>query len=138
MCAKMHFLFWRHPFQAKLLFFQAIESVKRAFAARAGSGKPTFLYALFLENENKTVEKITGQCFPIKSKVTCKSLAHLEEKTNDLKFHLGYLCRKERSKLIINLLLSFLSSLHSLVRKNLRTTNRTTNRKKWKKRKTEE
>ena len=28
--------------------------------------------------KNKTAEKITGQCFPVKSKVTCKNLAHLE------------------------------------------------------------
>ena len=34
------------PFQRKLLFFQTIESAKRAFAASAGSRK-------FLENEKK-------------------------------------------------------------------------------------
>ena len=58
------------------LFFQTIESVKRAFAARASSGKPAFLHALFLEKENKTAVKVTGQCFLVKSKVTCKNLAH--------------------------------------------------------------
>ena len=35
--------------------------------------------------KNKTAEKITGQCFPIKSKVTCKNLAHLEAKKMALK-----------------------------------------------------
>ena len=46
--AKMHFFSWRHPFQRKILFFQTIESAKRAFAAKAGSRKP----ALFLEKQN--------------------------------------------------------------------------------------
>ena len=66
-----------------------MESVKHTFAARAASGIPAFLHALFLEKENKTAEKITGQCFPIKSKVTCKNLAHLEAKkqVNRLKYH---------------------------------------------------
>ena len=35
-------------------FFQKIESAKRAFAAMAGSEKPAFLHALFLENEKQT------------------------------------------------------------------------------------
>ena len=30
--------------------------------------------------KDKTAEKITGQYFPVKSKVTCKNLAHLEAK----------------------------------------------------------
>ena len=63
---KWSFFSWQCPFQGKLLFFQTIESAKRTFAARAGSRK-------FLENEKKTAEKITGQCFPVKSKVTCKN-----------------------------------------------------------------
>ena len=35
------------------LFFQTIESAKRAFAARAGSGKPALLHVLLLENEQQ-------------------------------------------------------------------------------------
>ena len=74
-CKHTDFSLW-HPFQTKLLFFQTIESVKCTFTARAGSGKPAFLHAFFLENENKIAEKIiTGQCFPIKSKVTYKNSA---------------------------------------------------------------
>ena len=30
--------------------------------------------------KNKTAEKIKGQCFPIKSRITCKNLAHLKVK----------------------------------------------------------
>ena len=48
----MQFFSWRCPFQRKLLFFQTIESVKRAFAASAGSRK-------FIENENKHLEIMT-------------------------------------------------------------------------------
>ena len=80
MYAKRQFFSWWCPFQTKLLFFQTIESAKCAFAAMAGSGKPAFLHALFLENEKKKAGKITQQCFPAKSNVTCKNLAHLEAK----------------------------------------------------------
>ena len=81
------FFSWRRPFQRKLLFFETIESAKRAFAARAGSRKP----ALFLENEKQnSKKKNTGQCFPVKSKVRCKNLAHLEAKKTGLKSHLRY------------------------------------------------
>ena len=31
----------------------------------------------FSKTKNKTAEKITGQCFPVKSRVTCKNLTHL-------------------------------------------------------------
>ena len=81
-CMQIHrFFSWQHPFQTKLLFFQIMESVKRAFASRAGSGKLALLHALFLENEKENSrQKFTGQCFSIKSKVTCKNLAHLEAK----------------------------------------------------------
>ena len=44
---------------------QAIESAKDAFAARAGSGKPALLHALFLGNEKQNSRKIMGQCFPV-------------------------------------------------------------------------
>ena len=78
---KHSFFFWQCPFQTKLLFFQTVESAKCAFAARAGSGKPAVLHALFLKklkaNQHK---KITGQCFLVKSKVTYKNSAHLDEK----------------------------------------------------------
>ena len=56
-----------------IILCKQIESVKCTFAARTGSRKPAFLHALFLENESQTVGKIMGQCFPIKSKVTCKN-----------------------------------------------------------------
>ena len=54
---------WRPPFQTKLLFFQTIESAKRTFAARAGSGKPALLQALFLENEKQNNRKNCGAMF---------------------------------------------------------------------------
>ena len=47
--AKTNFFSWQRPFQTKLLFFQTIESAKRVFVARAGSGKPALVHALFLE-----------------------------------------------------------------------------------------
>ena len=85
---KRSFFSWRCPFQRKLLFFRTIESAKRAFAASAG-------YKNFSETKNKTAEKITGQCFPVKSKVTCKNLAYLdEEKKFGLKGHLRGCCTK--------------------------------------------
>ena len=81
MYAKTNFFFLAASFPNKAyMFFQTIESAKRAFATMAGLGKPAFLHVLFLENENKTAEKITRQCFPAKSKVTCKNLARLEAK----------------------------------------------------------
>ena len=40
-----------------VVFFQTIESAKRTFAARAGSGNPAFLHALFLENEKRNCGK---------------------------------------------------------------------------------
>ena len=52
-----------HPFQTKLLFFQTIEPVKCAFAARAGPGKPAFLRVLFLENEKQNCGKNYGAMF---------------------------------------------------------------------------
>ena len=72
---------WRHPFQTKLLFKNSklvIESAKRTFAAKAGSGKPAFCMHYFLKTNNKTAENLTTQSFCFKSKVTCKNLAHLE------------------------------------------------------------
>ena len=36
----------------------------------------------FSKTKNKTAEKITGQRFPVKSKVTCKNWAHLDEEKN--------------------------------------------------------
>ena len=51
-------------------FFQTIELAKHAFVVRR----------YFLKMKNKTAEKIMGQCFPVKSKVKCKNLAHLAEK----------------------------------------------------------
>ena len=78
---KLQFFFsWWHPLQTRLLFFQTIESAKRAFAAMAGSGKPAFLHVLFLENEKQNSSKNYGTTFSRKSKVTCKNLAHLEAK----------------------------------------------------------
>ena len=62
----MQFFSWRHPFQTKLLFFQTIESVKRAFATGAGSEKPVFLHALFLENEKQNRRKLWGNVFPLR------------------------------------------------------------------------
>ena len=73
-------------------FFQTIESAKHAFAAMAGLGKPAFLHVLLLENEKQNSNEVTWQCFPFKSKVTCKNVAHLEGKKISLKSHLGYLC----------------------------------------------
>ena len=79
----MQFFSWRRPFQRKLLFFQTIESGKRAFATRAGSGKPAFLHGLryFSKMKNKTAEKITEQCFPYIEKV---------KSTKMVAMHLGY------------------------------------------------
>ena len=77
---KMQCFSWWCPFQTKLLFFQTIESAKCTFAARAGSGKPALLHVLFLENEKQNSRKTYRACFPVKSKVTCKNLGHLEAK----------------------------------------------------------
>ena len=63
MYAKLADISWRRPFQTKLLFFQTVESAKRAFPARASSGKPTFLHALFLENEKQNSSKNYGAMF---------------------------------------------------------------------------
>ena len=52
--------------KTKLVFFQTIKSVKHAFAARSGSGKPAFFHALFLKRENKIAEKLRGNVFPLK------------------------------------------------------------------------
>ena len=60
---KPQFFSWQRPFQTKLLFFQTIESVKCTFAAMAGSGKPAFLHALFLENEKQSGRKNYGTMF---------------------------------------------------------------------------
>ena len=55
---------WQRPFQTKLSFFQTVESAaKHAFAARAGSGKPAILDALFLENEKQNSRKNYGAMF---------------------------------------------------------------------------
>ena len=81
----MQYFSWQCPFQTELLFFQTKELGKRAFATRDGSGKPAFLHAYFSKTTNKTAEKITGQCFPVKSKITCKKLVHFEAKKNGLK-----------------------------------------------------
>ena len=61
--AKTKFFSWQHPSQTMLLFFQTIESAKRTFAARAGSGKPAFLHALFLKNEKQNSRKNYGAPF---------------------------------------------------------------------------
>ena len=79
MYAKMQFFFPAASFLNKA-FFQTIESAKRAFAARAGSGKPAFLHASFLKKKKNSRENM-GQCFPVKSKVTCKNSAHLDTHT---------------------------------------------------------
>ena len=64
--AKTQFFSWRRPFQTKFLFFQTIESARRAFAAMAGSGKPAFLHALFHEDEKQNSRKILhGNVFPL-------------------------------------------------------------------------
>ena len=79
----MQFFSWRRPFQTKLLFFQTIESAKCAFATRAGSGKPAFLHALFLENERQNGRKHYRAMFShyVQGHMeTCKNLAHLEAK----------------------------------------------------------
>ena len=88
----MQFFSWRRPFQTKLLFFQTIESTKCTFAAVPGSGKPTFLHASFLENEKQNSRKNYMASISIKSKVTCKNLAHLEAKKYQPKSHVGYSC----------------------------------------------
>ena len=54
-----------HPFQTKFLFFQTLESAKRAFAAREVSGKPAFFHALFLENEKQNSRKNYGAIFSL-------------------------------------------------------------------------
>ena len=54
-----------------------MESAKQAFAARTGSGNLHFCMRYFSKTKNKTAEKITGQCFPLKSRVTCKNLTDL-------------------------------------------------------------
>ena len=61
--AKTQCFSWQHPFQTKLLFFQTIESAKRTFADRAGSGKPALLHALFLKNEKQNSRKNYGAMF---------------------------------------------------------------------------
>ena len=64
--------------------------MKRAFAARAVPGGTGLHFHMryLLKTKNETAEKIIGQCFHVKSKVTCKNLAHLEEKKNNgLKSH---------------------------------------------------
>ena len=40
--------------------------------------------------KKKTAEKIMGQCFPVKSKVTCKNLAHLEGKNTKKVTYITY------------------------------------------------
>ena len=44
------------------------------------SGITHFCMSYFSKMKNKTAEKITRQCFPVKCKVACKNLAHLEGK----------------------------------------------------------
>ena len=44
-----------------------------------------FCICHFSKMKNKTAEKITQKCFPVKSKVTCKNIAHLEAKKNQPK-----------------------------------------------------
>ena len=47
----------------------------------------------FCKTKNKTAEKITGQRFPVKSKVTRKNCAHLDEEKNfGLNSHLRACC----------------------------------------------
>ena len=70
--AKTQFFFRRRPFQTKLLFFQTMESAKRAFAAGAGSGKPALLHALFLENEKQNSRKNYGAMF------SCEVQGHMQ------------------------------------------------------------
>ena len=62
----MQFFSWRCPFQRKLLFFQTIESAKRAFAARPGSRK-------FLKNEKQNSRKNYGATF------SCSVQGHMQE-----------------------------------------------------------
>ena len=56
---KLHFFVaaYFNSKQSFTLFFQTIQSAKCPFAARAGSGKPVFLHALFLENEKQNSSK---------------------------------------------------------------------------------
>ena len=44
----------------------------------------------FSKAKNKTAEKITGQCFPVKSKVICKNWVHLEAKKKRPKMSLPW------------------------------------------------
>ena len=81
---------WWHLFQTKLLFFQTIESAKCIFAMRAGSGKPAFLHALFLENKHQN------------SNVTCRNLAHLGAKKN----------RPKKSLTLVNISYAGAPSIH--------------------------
>ena len=67
-------------FACGLQLHRKTETAKRAFADRAGSGKPAFLHVLFLENEKQNSRKNYRAMFSVKSKVTCKNLAHLEAK----------------------------------------------------------
>ena len=54
---------------------------------------PVLVEENFSKTKNKTAEKITGQRFPVKSKVTCKNSAHLdEEKKFGLNSHLRASC----------------------------------------------
>ena len=94
-CKNAVFFWWR-PFQTKLLFFPN-NRISEAHICCQGWFRKTCTFAvLFFKNKkNKTAEKITGQCFPIKSKVTCKNLTHLEAKKKKLAYKVTYVvvCR---------------------------------------------
>ena len=89
----MQFFSWWCPFQTKFLFFQTIESAKRAFAARADSGKPAFLHALFLENETQNSRKKYGAMLSRLVQGHMQNFSSFRGKKWP-KSHLRYLCRR--------------------------------------------
>ena len=91
--AKTHFFSWRRPFQSKLLFFQTTESAKRAFATRAGSGKPALLHTLFLENEKQNSKKNYRAMFSRYVQGHMQKFSSFRGKKNGLKSHLPCLYR---------------------------------------------
>ena len=85
-----------------LSFFSLIVSfLKRAFVfpnnriSKARICHQCWFKKNFSKTKNRTADKITGQCFPVKAKVTCQNLAHLDkEKKFSLKSHLRGCCTK--------------------------------------------
>ena len=77
---KCSFFSWWRSFQEKLLYFKQ-QDQRRMHLPLWLDQENLHFCMLFFENEKKkTAEKITGHCFPVKSKVIHKHLAQLETK----------------------------------------------------------